>query len=72
MSRYNLDFNIKRTFGIWENLKLQFEADVLNATNHPVFGAPTAVVNGSGFGNITGMAGGYNPRYVQLAGRLNW
>jgi hypothetical protein len=72
MSRYNLDFNVKRTFGVWENLKLQFEADVLNATNHPVFGAPTAVVNGSGFGNITGMAGAYNPRYVQLAARLNW
>jgi hypothetical protein len=72
MGRYNIDMSVKRTFPIWETVKLQFEADFLNVTNHPVFGNPSGSVNGSGFGLITSMATAYNPRYVQLAGRINF
>jgi len=72
MGRYNIDMSVKRTFPIWETVKLQFEADFLNVTNHPVFGNPSGSVNGSGFGLITSMATDYNPRYVQLAGRINF
>lgn len=63
---------VKRTFPIYETVKLQFEANLLNVTNHPVFGTPSGSVNGSGFGQITSMAGFYNPRYVQLAARVNF
>jgi hypothetical protein len=72
MSRYNVDLGVKRTFPIYETVKLQFEANLLNVTNHPVFGTPSGSVNGSGFGQITSMAGFYNPRYVQLAARVNF
>ena len=72
MSRYNDDLGIKRTFPIYETVKLQFEANLLNVTNHPVFGSPSGSVNGSGFGQITSMAGFYNPRFVQLAARVNF
>ncbi len=63
---------IKRTFPIYETVKLQFEANLLNVANHPVFGSPSGSVNGSGFGLITSMAGLYNPRYAPLAARVNF
>ncbi len=72
MSRYNVDMSIKRIFPVWESVKLQFQADFLNLTNHPVFGAPSGGVNGSGFGLITSMATAYNPRYVQLSASLSF
>ena len=44
MGTYDLDLGLKRRFPIWESVKLQFEADILNVTNHVVFSSP----NGGG------------------------
>ena len=82
MGYYDLDLGLKRSFPIWEKVSLQFEADMVNATNHVTWGAPAGVV-GSGstpdrssnptytFGNITGLAPQYGPRDLQLAARLS-
>jgi hypothetical protein len=71
MGTYNMDLGIKRVFPIYENWKLQFEADILNATNHVVWATPSGAVNsGSGFGEITSL--GNAPRDVQLSARLSF
>jgi hypothetical protein len=72
MSRYNADLGVKRTFPIYENVKLAFEANILNLTNHVTFPAPNGGVNGSGFGLLGTMPSTYNPRLVQLDGRITW
>jgi hypothetical protein len=83
MGTYNIDLGLKRSFPIWENVKIQFEADLLNATNHVIFGAPNGVVgNGSAtqtgttitgtttYGLITSVTN--QPRDMQLSARLSW
>jgi hypothetical protein len=83
MGYYNLDLGLKRSFPIYERVTFQIEADLLNATNHVVFGAPSgAVGNGSAtesgtsitgsttYGLITGVAN--QPRDMQLSGRISW
>ena len=83
MGSYNIDLGLKRSFPIWENVKLQFEADLLNATNHVIFGSPGgAVGNGSAsqtngvisgttsYGLITAVTN--QPRDMQLSVRLNF
>jgi hypothetical protein len=70
-STFNLDLGLKRTFPIYENWKLLFEADALNALNHVVFAAPNAVVNGgSSFGELTSVAN--TARDFQLSARISW
>jgi hypothetical protein len=83
MGAYDLDMGLKRSFPIWETVSLQFEADVVNVTNHVIWTSPAAVV-GSGstpdrgtsptyaFGDITSQSGVWGPRDWQLAARLNW
>ena len=47
--------------------RLQIRADVVNLTNHPNFGFPTAIFTSSTFGRIRDtMDGNYQPRKVQL------
>ena len=70
MATYNVDLGLKRSFPIWESVKLQFEADLLNATNHVVFSSPNGGVNGSTYGLISSVAN--NPRDMQLSGRIIW
>jgi hypothetical protein len=71
MGAYNFDFNLKRDFPIYREAVLQFEVDMLNATNHVVWPSPNGVVGGSTFGQYT--AGPVNqPRDFQLSGRINW
>jgi hypothetical protein len=72
MSRYNVDMAVKRTFPIHENLKLAFEANIINLTNHVTFPSPSGSVNNSGFGLLGSMPGSYNPRLVQLDARVSW
>ena len=70
-SLFNLDLGLKRTFPIYEQVKLQFEVDALNALNHVVFAAPNAVVNaGSNFGELTSVAN--TARDFQLSARIQW
>lgn len=72
----NVDMAIKRNFQIYKTWKLALEADMSNVANHPVYGTPTCTVSSSvtatTFCNVTGMAASYNPREVQLAGRISW
>ncbi len=70
MGTYNFDFGIKRTFPIYENVKFQFEADVLNATNHVVWGAVNGVANSATLGQVTSLAN--LPRDWQFSGRISW
>ena len=70
-SLFNVDFGLKRTFPLFENFKLLFEVDDLNAMNHVVFAAPGAVVNGgAAFGELTSVAN--TARDFQLSARINW
>lgn len=70
MSFYDMDLGLKRTFAIYENFKLQFEADMSNVTNHVVWGAVNGGVGGTSYGFVTGLSSA--PRDVQFAGRLIW
>ena len=71
MGTYNFDFALKRSFPIYREASLDFEVDMLNATNHVVWPSPNGVVDGSTFGQFTG-APVSQPRDFQLAGRINW
>jgi hypothetical protein len=72
MGYYDLDLGLKRIFPIYEKVTLQLEIDMTNATNHVVFNSPTAVVGGSGYGEVTGLNSQNAPRDVQLSGRLSF
>jgi hypothetical protein len=72
MGYYDLDLGLKRIFPIYEKVTLQLEVDMTNATNHVVFNSPTAVVGGSGYGEVTGLNSQNAPRDVQLSGRLSF
>jgi hypothetical protein len=70
-SLFNIDLGLKRSFPIYENVKLLFEVNALNALNHVVFAAPNAVVNGgSSFGELTSVAN--TARDFQLSARITW
>ena len=71
----DVDLALKRTFPIYHEWKLAFEADMANAANHPLYAVPSCTVKSgsvSGFCTVTGMASGYQPREVQLSGRVSW
>lgn len=70
-SLFNIDLGLKRSFPIYESVKLLFEVNALNALNHVVFAAPNAVVNGgSNFGELTSVAN--TARDFQLSARIAW
>jgi hypothetical protein len=70
-SSYDVDLGINRSFPIYHETAFQFRIDMLNVTNHVVFNAPNAVVNGgSAFGTISGQAN--QPRDFQVSGRISW
>lgn len=60
-----LDFSIFKSFKIGERVTTQFRAEWFNATNHPIFNAPGAVVGRGGFGRVSSQAN--LPRQTQLA-----
>jgi hypothetical protein len=80
----NVNFSLFKTFPIWEQLNLQFRAEVSNLFNHPNAAPPNAQINdpnfGTGtpaseaqnfnFGTVTGTSSSSNPRYLQLAAKL--
>lgn len=69
------DLALKRSFPIYHEWKLSFEADVANLTNHVWYAPPTAAVASgatTSFGAIAKVAPSYLPRDVQLAARINW
>jgi hypothetical protein len=47
---------------------LQLRLDMFNAFNHPVWGIPGTIQNGTNFGVINSMAN--SPRQLQLSGKI--
>ena len=65
---YNVNASLRRSFGIYENLKLMMELDAINLTNRTNFGNPSATL-GSTFGAV-GVSGA--SRDLQLAARIEF
>jgi hypothetical protein len=59
-----LNTSIAKFFRIAEGKRLQFRAEMFNATNHPNFGLPNAAFGNAAFATIRGATA---PRQVQLA-----
>jgi hypothetical protein len=72
MGSYDLDMNVKRTFNIYKEWKLAFQADCFNVTNHVYFGALNGGVGGSSFGQVAGPPGVNLPRVFQFSGRFSF
>ncbi|MGI4829729.1 MAG: carboxypeptidase regulatory-like domain-containing protein [Janthinobacterium lividum] len=65
---FNLDVGVKRTLNIYENLKLQLQAESFDATNTPQFANPAVAVNTpASFGTITASN---TSRSLRLSGRI--
>lgn len=64
----NVDASLFRTFGIWDSLSFQLRGEVSNVFNLTNLGGPSASMNSSTFGKITG-SGGSN-RIIQIGGRI--
>jgi hypothetical protein len=61
------DMTVSRRFQFQERWKLELRADFFNIMNHANWNNPTAAVNSSTFGQITGFG---QPRLIQLALKL--
>ena len=67
---YEEDMSLRRTFGIFENLKFTFEASLFNLDNHTDFGSPNTVWGSSSFGQVSSQAN--TPRDAQFSGRIEF
>jgi hypothetical protein len=65
----NVDLAIFRKFTLTERFKLEFRAEASNTFNFANYNAPTATVNASNFGAITGAG---TMRQLQLGLRLTY
>ncbi len=50
----NFDLSILKNTRIRENIRLQFQAEAINALNHPQFTNPSTTATSSAFGQVTG------------------
>ncbi len=66
---FNLDLGLSRSQPITERIRLQFRAELFNATNRVNFRAPSSSVTSANFGQITAAGAG---RTVQLGLRLTY
>jgi hypothetical protein len=64
----NVDASLFRTLDIHESLKFQLRGEVGNVFNLVNLGGPSASINSSTYGQITGSGGGQ--RIIQVGGRL--
>ena len=64
----DVDASLFRTFSVFESLKFQLRGEFTNVFNLTNLGAPSAAMNSSNFGKITG-SGGSN-RIIQVGGRI--
>jgi len=65
----NVDFSLFKNFPIKERLKFQFRFEAFSLFNHTIFRNPSATVNTSSFGNITGATGARN---IQIGAKLQF
>lgn len=78
----NVNFSIFKAFPIHEGVNFQLRAEVSNLFNHPSAGNPNSTITSGytpgsssgdaalGFGTVTSTSLFYNPRYIQLAGKI--
>lgn len=66
----NLDLAIAKNFPFAERYRLQFRAEMYNATNTPFFSNPNTDPTGSNFGQITSTRG--NPRIMQFGTKFSF
>ncbi len=68
----NTDFSVIKRFALpWENMGVDFRAEMFNLFNHAQFGLPGAVINAPGqFGQISSTVN--NPRLVQFGLKLTF
>jgi hypothetical protein len=64
----DVDASLFRTFGVLESLKFQVRGEFTNVFNLTNLGTPSASMNSSTFGEVTG-SGGSN-RIIQVGGRI--
>lgn len=64
----NVDASLVRTFDIHESLKFQLRGESSNVFNLVNLGGPSASINSSTYGQITGSGGGQ--RIIQVGGRI--
>ncbi len=69
-SQRHIDLSLFKEFPIRERFTLQFRAEAFNLTNTPNFAAPAPTLGNGGFGTISSIAVGSNPRQIQLALKL--
>ena len=67
---YQWDLALVRTFPIWENVKLNFRAELYNVTNHTQFLVASTQFGNASFGQVGGQAN--TQRQAQLSGRITW
>jgi hypothetical protein len=68
----NTDFSVIKRFALpWENMGLDFRAEMFNLFNHAQFGLPAADINAPGqFGQISSTVN--NPRLIQFGLKLTF
>jgi outer membrane receptor protein involved in Fe transport len=64
----NVDASLFRTFNIHESLAFQFRGEVSNVFNLVNLGTPSAAMNSSTYGQVTGSGG--TQRIIQVGGRI--
>jgi outer membrane receptor protein involved in Fe transport len=64
----NVDASLFRNFAIHESLQFQLRGEVSNVFNLVSLGTPSAAMNSSTYGQITGSGGGQ--RIIQVGGRI--
>lgn len=63
--RINWDLSVFQAFPFFrEGMRAEFRAEAFNAFNQTAYGVPTANLNNSNFGRVTGQAN--SPRQLQL------
>jgi hypothetical protein len=68
----NWDLALAKNFRPWEQMRIQFRAEMFNAFNRVQFGRANSTFGNTAFGRVTGTAPGNGPRTIQMALRVEF
>ena len=68
---YQIDASILKRTAITERVNFELRADMLNLTNTPFFGAPTATLTSTTFGRIRDTVLSFS-RKIQIGAKINF